>query len=342
MEAKMIWQRLLAALALTGAALTAGCLILAKLGLYEPPGAFSHKVHGKEQELECQNCHATAEKSEKAGMPKLRQCMLCHEGIDEEKSPERKLSVLYGENYQWIPPPVISEEVIFSHQLHVTGKQIACGECHRGIEENAGITNKVRVFKDDCMDCHARAGKSNECAVCHKEIRQDRGPANHLHNWRQFHGQVVRAGSEKSADRCSLCHADSSCADCHQDEPPRNHNNHWRHRGHGIAVSIDRDRCAACHRDDFCDRCHREVSPRNHVGSWGDSRNRHCLTCHFPLRDEACFVCHKLTPAGHLAAPAKPANAQHAVATEATCRTCHDVIGIPHLDNGDNCGNCHF
>ncbi|MBI4600850.1 MAG: cytochrome c3 family protein [Planctomycetes bacterium] len=322
----------------------AGCLLMTQLGLLPDPRAFSHKLHGTEQELACSDCHATAEtaeKAEKASMPKLRQCRLCHEGIDEEKPPERRVAALYGEAHQWSPPAVLGSEVIFSHKLHVAEKSIACADCHRGIEDSKAVSDRVRVFKDDCMGCHERSGLSNDCAVCHAEVRRDWQPPNHLRLWKELHGQAVRAETGRSAERCSLCHADSTCASCHQDEPPRSHTNHWRHRGHGIAASIDRARCLTCHRDDYCDRCHREVSPRNHTGAWGEPRNRHCLTCHLPLRDEACFACHRSTP-GHGGAPGRPENEQHAVATEATCRTCHDVIGIAHPDNGDNCGSCHL
>jgi hypothetical protein len=335
------WRRVTAILALSSGLLLAGCVFLAKLGLYEPPGKFSHRLHGKEQELECQNCHATAEKAAQAGMPRLKQCMLCHEGIDEEKPPERRISTIYGEAYQWSPRPVITGDVVFSHQLHAAEKKIACGDCHQGIETNTAVSDKVRVFKDDCLECHAREDKANDCSACHKEIRQDWKPETHSHNWKQFHGQAIQANTGKSENRCSLCHADSSCVSCHQDEPPRDHTNHWRQRGHGIAVSIDRTRCATCHRDDFCDRCHSEVSPRNHVGSWGSPRSRHCLTCHFPLKNESCFVCHKSDPSHLGLANPKPSDF-HSPALN--CRQCHGIGGVapfPHPDNGDDCNVCH-
>ena len=62
-------------------------------------------------------------------------------------------------------------------------------------------------------------------------------------------------------NRCSLCHTESTCAACHQDTPPDNHNNFWRLRGHGVQARVDRDSCATCHRTDFCDRCHFETRP---------------------------------------------------------------------------------
>jgi hypothetical protein len=316
--------------------LAAGCALMVKLGLVERPAAFSHRTHAREQ-LECQSCHASYETSERAGMPKLQQCLLCHEGIDEKKPPQRRLSALYGEEASLSPARVLPGEVRFSHQTHVVGNKIACGECHRGIEDSQAVSDRVRVFKDDCLRCHARAGRANDCEVCHREVRKDLKPESHLHNWKEFHGQAVRADSGKSVDRCSLCHAPSRCVSCHQDEAPRDHTNHWRQRGHGIAASIDRERCAPCHRSDFCDRCHRETPPRSHLGSWGSPRDFHCLTCHSPLSIEPCSICHRGTPS-HALAAAKPA--WHTPAMN--CRQCHTGGAmLPHVDNGDNCNTCH-
>ena len=330
-------RRLILFLALAPALLASGCLLMMKLGLLERPVLFSHKTHGTDQALDCRSCHPTYEESEKAGMPKMQQCMLCHEGIDEQKPEQRRLSFLYGEEASWDRVPVLSDEIIFSHKIHVADKGIACGDCHNGIEESTAVSDGSRVFKDDCMECHARSGKANDCSVCHRQVRKELEPEDHSRNWKQVHGQVVRADTDKSHDRCSLCHVESTCASCHQDEPPRDHTNHWRHRGHGITASIDRQRCAACHRDDFCDRCHRDVSPRSHRGSWGSPRESHCLTCHSPLSSEPCFICHQGTPSHGLGEP-KPAG--HTAAMN--CRQCHGAgQPLPHADNGDNCNACH-
>lgn len=322
-----------------------GCLVAQKLGIGAKPGRFNHKRHLAEEELECKSCHRGATESAEARMPSLAQCMLCHEGIDEGKPKEEQIRAIFGEKPTWSHVTDLPEDVVFSHKAHGDAK-VECAGCHRGIETNTAITKKVRVEKTDCMKCHgpketaAAKIRSNECDVCHRSITRDWEPNSHNHNWKAFHGGVVRAETGRSEDRCALCHHESSCNACHQDEAPQNHNNQWRHRGHWVAASMDRDKCAVCHRSDFCDRCHMETEPRNHVGAWGSPRNRHCLTCHFPLSKSNCFLCHKDDPS-HQAAPERPQDNQHAAATEANCRTCHQVIGLTHLDNGDRCGNCH-
>lgn len=279
---------------------------------------FSHKVH-TEHKVACADCHrsvgSSAEVTRELVRVTMDDCVRCHARGEPGKPPEKAAA---GR-----PAPGAAGEVAFEPPT----------SDGRGGNGDAAATDSARADAE-------RRFRDNACSVCHKEIRQDVKPATHFRNWKLFHGQTVRADTGLTANRCALCHTDSSCSKCHQDEPPQNHTEHWRQRGHGIAVSIDRSRCAVCHRTDSCDRCHQDTAPRNHTASWGEPADRHCLTCHFPLRNEGCFTCHKTDPS-HKTAPPPPANAQHAAATEAGCRTCHNVIKLPHPDGGDSCRACH-
>lgn len=304
----------------------------------EPKRPFSHRQHSKEQELECKACHAQYDKGDDAGMPaSLKRCMMCHEGIDEQKPEDRKLAVLVGETPQWTQVTDVPEEVRFSHKTH-TGAQVGCAECHVGIEASESITAEVRVSMDACVKCHAGRGKATECSVCHTQIDRDTPPATHQRNWKQAHGGVVRWGQAQAyGNRCELCHTEAACVRCHQDEAPANHTSFWRLKGHSVAVSVDRSACATCHRSDFCDRCHRETEPLSHTASWGDPQNRHCLNCHTPLANESCALCHKGTPSHALAVPPP---AWHTPGMN--CRQCHGLTApLPHVDNGDACNGCH-
>jgi hypothetical protein len=162
-------------------------------------------------------------------------------------------------------------------------------------------------------------------------------PQSHNHNWKKLHGQVVRADTGALADRCSLCHTESRCVQCHLDEPPASHNNFWRLHGHAVAATLDRQNCAACHRPDSCERCHQQVLPQNHVGLWGPPKDTHCLTCHLPLSSNSCVVCHKGTPS-HDTAPPMPSWHNAGM----NCRQCHGVsVPLLHVDNGSVCTMCH-
>jgi hypothetical protein len=370
-------RRLIRVFALFLALAGAGCALLQSLGLSEGVVPFSHARHGTEEDLACLDCHAKAATEDLASMPKIKQCMTCHEGIDEKKPEERRLAALYGPKPQWtmVKPP--AADLIFSHKLHVTDNKVECKSCHNVESENVAERMQVSMV-DACMACHARLPRvdpkwaastavaaekapaqrwvprssllANDCAVCHRRIRKDRPPEshefttdrpprNHQRVWREVHGQVSR-DSRLSKDRCFLCHTQASCSECHQQEAPASHTGLWRYQGHGIAAGIDRSACAVCHQSDACDRCHRDTAPRSHTGSWGSPRDRHCYYCHQGggRSQQSCNLCHRSIAHN---GPRRPTDPQHAGVPESLCRTCHSIIEMQHADNGDACVGCH-
>ena len=235
----------------------------------------------------------------------------------------------------------MSDDVIFSHSTHVSGG-LACNVCHAGIEENESVDEGLAVSMDTCVGCHERVGMpdGSQCTVCHRELSVETPPANHQHAWERLHGQTVRAELGGVANDCSLCHTEQRCVACHQDQEPVSHNNFFRRRGHGVQAAMDRQSCAVCHDSSSCTRCHEDVEPLNHKGAFASTLQTHCLSCHVPIQQESCFVCHKGTPS-HLLAPPKPAVPPHSPAMD--CRSCHGVSApLPHVDNGDDCNACHM
>ena len=49
----------------------------------EQPIKFSHKIHAGDNEIACQYCHNSVEKSRHAGIPTVNVCMNCHKGIQK-------------------------------------------------------------------------------------------------------------------------------------------------------------------------------------------------------------------------------------------------------------------
>lgn len=190
-----------------------------------------------------------------------------------------------------------------------------------------------------------RQGQGAACAFCHEvprgcdDCHQSTEPRSHREaGWDRFHGRGELAGKELpfAGQSCSLCHEERTCSACHQTKKPKSHTQAWVRQYHGLEVDLDRRSCTTCHKQDFCASCHESTEPVSHRGNWGDA---HCLYCHEPLQSNGCFACHKNT-LGHLAAPAKPANATHAGASDpADCQTCH--AALPHFDSGGRCGTCH-
>jgi Outer membrane cytochrome MtrC/MtrF-like, domains II/IV len=324
------------ALALLLLASMAGCGLLGVFGAGTQPFAFSHKIHVVEQSLDCGDCHLDWDSADDPGMPVVGQCMLCHQEIDANKPPERQIATLFeGNTYKAAHAARLQDEIVFSHQRHAA--KLQCNVCHTGIEQNTAVTASMTIGMESCRSCHRDSGVAGDCATCHKEIRSDRPPASHGLAWLRTHGGVVRAHRDGTANRCSLCHEESSCASCHQVQEPASHNQYFRLRGHGLIARMDRQSCAACHRSDSCDSCHQQTQPLSHVGAWGGTTNNHCITCHFPLGRDECSTCHKTASSHELAAP-MPANHTPGL----NCRQCHGLTApLPHVDKGDECSACH-
>jgi hypothetical protein len=324
---------------LAAALLTAsGCLVLEQLGLYGGDSGFPHVTHVRGEEMECIDCHMDYEDGEEPGMPTLDDCLLCHEDESDDMPPvavEEFFADEEGVQLANARVTTLSDEIIFSHQDHVSDEE-GCLDCHGELAESEGIRSWMAVDMDGCTGCHEEQQVPNECSTCHTVIRQDLSPPSHDGLWDANHGLSVRNRSMHTADRCSMCHEEDSCTTCHEETPPANHGHHWRRRGHGLTAAMDRQNCAACHTQDYCDRCHQEVVPLTHRGSWGGSRNTHCLDCHLGGGSEpSCSLCHDGTPSHDMAPPLPPG---HDPGSD--CRSCHFLID--HVDNGDRCTICHY
>jgi len=305
--------------------------------------AFSHRQHLESGDFDCTDCHSGAEDSEEPGMPSAAQCALCHSSLDAEKPPERRVKSLFGEDgYLAAHAGRQSDEILFSHQKHAN-RGLECTACHAYVATDDGaLPESGAAFlttMDDCVACHERSSgpPESDCAACHVEIRAGVAPPSHRANWTRFHGSIVRGRADERSDQCALCHKESDCASCHAIVMPENHNNYWRRRGHGLTASMDRQSCETCHDADSCNRCHEEVRPMNHVGGWGAPQDRHCLSCHEPVRGQTCGTCHAGTPSHDQATPMPPDHLP-----SMNCRMCHgNGQPLPHVDNGQTCTSCH-
>ena len=175
------------------------------------PFNFSHAVHmdpervdaieGDTEQEKCLFCHAFREDGTFAGIPKLENCMQCHDDPDSPmtESPDEKIFLTeYVANEKEIPWLVYSRQpdcVYFSHIAHVKMGNLECRVCHgdHGQSEElpdykrnrltgysidiwgrniAGIkfNSWDRMKMDDCAECHTKTGheENNACFVCHK------------------------------------------------------------------------------------------------------------------------------------------------------------------------------
>jgi len=150
-------------LALAGA----GCVLLEHFGMGGKHPIFSLTNHTEKEDLQCKDCHQTYAKTDLAGMPRRRLCILCHEGIDEEKTPEKKIANMFSDPPPWSKVTALPRETVFSHKVHHDAK-VGCAECHGNVEEIASCEkagDTLRVTMKECVECHARQPLSAEVST---------------------------------------------------------------------------------------------------------------------------------------------------------------------------------
>lgn len=168
------------------ASLVVGWVVFPKI-LYsqkKQPIAFNHALHVELVEDGCQSCHYFREDGSFSGIPRLAECIECHEevnGTDPEEEKFVKQYVATGTEVPWLVYAKQPPCVFFSHAAHVVTAKMDCTGCHGPIEDStqpriyeqnrltgysrdiwgkniAGIKKNSwdRMKMDDCADCHAK------------------------------------------------------------------------------------------------------------------------------------------------------------------------------------------
>ena len=188
------------------ASLVLGWVIFPQL-LYskkEQPVDFNHALHNELVEDSCESCHFFREDGTYSGVPKLAQCVDCHEEVNGEDPEEEKFVTQYvakGREVPWLVYARQPDCVFFSHIAHVKMGQMDCVTCHGHIGESESLKvyeeNRItgysrdiwgkniagikwnswdRMKMDDCAECHKKdnvnlssvqTGRGG-CFVCHK------------------------------------------------------------------------------------------------------------------------------------------------------------------------------
>ena len=187
------------------ASLIVGWVVFPKL-LYSQknqPIEFNHALHNELVEDGCESCHFFREDGSYHGVPKLDQCIECHEEVNGEDPEEARFVNEFVANNREVPWLIYSRQpqnVFFSHAAHVKMGEIDCVVCHGHIGESESLPiykeNRIsgysidiwgrrisgikrntwdRMKMDDCADCHSREGVNQNsvqthrggCFVCH-------------------------------------------------------------------------------------------------------------------------------------------------------------------------------
>jgi mono/diheme cytochrome c family protein len=139
----------------------------------EQPVKFSHKLHAGDNEIACQYCHNSVEKSRHAGIPTVNVCMNCHKGIQTgPQYKEKEIAKIYeaagfdpkAQTYdnskqnplKWIKVHNLPDHVYFNHSQHVVVGRIECGTCHGDVKSMTVAEQKSPLTMKWCIDCHRK------------------------------------------------------------------------------------------------------------------------------------------------------------------------------------------
>jgi hypothetical protein len=174
------------------ASLVVGWVIFPKF-LYSQktqPIDFNHVLHEQEVANSCESCHFFRSDGTFSGVPKLEQCLECHEEQVGQTANEAKFFKNYvskGVEVPWLVYSRQPDSVFFSHVAHIKKAKLECITCHGPIGQSehlkvyaenritgysrdiwgkniAGLKKNPwdRMKMDDCEKCHARKTEESE------------------------------------------------------------------------------------------------------------------------------------------------------------------------------------
>jgi cytochrome c2 len=194
----------------------------------EQPIKFSHKLHAGDNEIACQYCHSTVEKSKHAGIPTVNICMNCHKGIQQgPQYGEAEIKKIYAaagfdpakmadwnpetapqNPIKWVKVHNLPDHVSFSHVHHVVVGKQDCANCHGDMKKMTVAEQVSPLTMGWCIDCHRKTEVPGLVADAKTGM-----PANpyyqqlHAKLSEQYKGQNVKFTVDKIGGlECGKCH----------------------------------------------------------------------------------------------------------------------------------------
>lgn len=124
------------------------------------PIKFSHKVHVKQNKIDCNYCHTGVDNSQNAGIPSNNLCLNCHNVVREgSNSGMFEINKIHraketGEPIEWKKVHDLPDHVFFSHATHVQNGNLDCAECHGQVEEMHIVEQVEDLSMGWCINCH--------------------------------------------------------------------------------------------------------------------------------------------------------------------------------------------
>ncbi|MEN8780824.1 MAG: menaquinone reductase multiheme cytochrome c subunit QrcA, partial [Desulfobacterales bacterium] len=113
------------------ASLAVGWVVFPQL-LYsqkEQPVAFNHALHNELVDAGCESCHFFREDGSYSGVPKIAQCIDCHEEVQGDSEAEEYFVTEFVQKGREVPWLIYSRQppcVFFSHAAHVKKAGMDC------------------------------------------------------------------------------------------------------------------------------------------------------------------------------------------------------------------------
>ncbi|MDY6837355.1 MAG: menaquinone reductase multiheme cytochrome c subunit QrcA [Thermodesulfobacteriota bacterium] len=180
----------------------------------EQPIDFNHQLHVEELG-ECEGCHYFREDGSFSGVPKLDNCLECHEEAMGENPEEAKFVAEYVEPGKEIPWLIYSRQpvcVFFSHAAHVNMAEIECLICHGSMGDSK----------------HTRPYQYNRLTKYSRDIWGWNIAGMAESGWERLNRDDLAEAGDLEPARMKM----DDCAECHEG-----------HKGKGY-----RDACFVCHK----------------------------------------------------------------------------------------------
>lgn len=320
---------------------------------------FPHRQHlaqlecggpNQPQCLKCTSCHEGSTDTSAWAPPTSRNCAGCHEDSGH---------VFANSTRPPSTPLPDGKRIVFDHDQHLGQKELKgqCVHCHAGA---VGVEGGAPLFPamSTCLSCHHHQEQfdQNQCTSCHKatDLRGLEPKSFFAHDaaWGRRHGAIARVNPE----RCSTCHAQTSCDACHDTSRPQGvamrnpdqldrnlvHRFDWLSR-HALEAQSQPGQCMTCHVRTECDACHstRGVSasisggasphPIQWASGLNPANNLHgpaarrdiasCAACHDQGPATNCVRCHKVGAMGGTPHPMGWRSTEPTSAPQ--CAVCH-------------------
>lgn len=151
-------------------ALAVPLIALPVLASGDQPLGFSHNVHIEKARMQCVDCHTGAVNRDRAGIPSISKCMLCHQFIGTDLPEVERLTSYWDRRREvpWVRVYGFRQEaaVQFRHAPHARA-EIACSRCHGEVAAMSVAVRTVEHNMGTCVTCHRENGASDDCLTCH-------------------------------------------------------------------------------------------------------------------------------------------------------------------------------